>query len=85
MGVFIAHGVAKRVDFMSPLAEGLFAYFGGVVAGITAYLIVDRIVMKSRDAYYYPALGYLLAAVAYVLVFCGLVVGMLRWGVGVIA
>jgi len=41
MGAFVAHGVAKRVDFIPPLAEGLLSYVGWVVAGITAYLIVE--------------------------------------------
>ena len=82
MGVFIAHGVAKRVDFLPPFAEGILAYLGGVLAGTVAYLIIDRIVMRSRDAYYFPRLGYLLGAAAYVLVFCGLVFGAVRWGSG---
>ena len=75
MGAFVAHGIVKRVDFLPPLAEGLLSYFGGVLAGITAYLIVDRIVMASRDAYYFPALGYSLGVAAYFLVSCGLTVG----------
>ena len=80
MGAFLAHGIAKRVDFLPPLAEGLLAYAGGVMAGVAAYLLVDRLVMARRNAYYSPVLGRSLGIAAYLLVGCGIAVGIVRWG-----
>ena len=58
----------KACRLPSPFAEGFLAYLGGVLAGPVAYLIIDRIVMRSREAYFFPRLGYLLG------------VGRLRFG-----
>jgi peptidoglycan/LPS O-acetylase OafA/YrhL len=80
MGAFVAHGLANRVDFLPHFAEGLLAYSGGLVAGIVAYLLVDKLVMTWRNEYYSPELGRSLGIMAYLMVGCGLVVGTVRWG-----
>jgi peptidoglycan/LPS O-acetylase OafA/YrhL len=79
MGGFVAHGLAKRVNFFPHFAEGFLAYAGGLAAGVAAYVLVDRVVMRSRNAYYSQALGLSLGITAYLLVGCGLVVGTIRW------
>jgi peptidoglycan/LPS O-acetylase OafA/YrhL len=51
----------------------------GVVIGIVMYLLVDRIVMARRVAYFSNARGKFIAVTGYFLVVSGLTFGILRW------
>jgi peptidoglycan/LPS O-acetylase OafA/YrhL len=66
MGMFAANVVARGAPF-----AGLLAYGIAVAAGVGAYLIVDRNVMRRRAGLYSPRGGKILTVAAYSLVACG--------------
>lgn len=79
IGLFLAHGVAKHLQFAHPFVTGVVGYLGGVLAGVAAYVLVDKIVMAKRDAFYSRAIGSVSGITAYCLVSSGLVFGVVRW------
>lgn len=80
IGIFVAHGIAKHhIEIITPMAEGLIGYCGGVSAGVIAYLLIDRVVMRERNRFFSPTLGITLACVGYSIVIIGLTFGIWRW------
>ena len=78
MGLFIFHAVEKKLGLPSDyigrvLIEILFAT-GGAIA---TYHLIDKQVMKYRARFFSPYLGWLLAFIAYILLFTG--VGYYFW------
>lgn len=67
--------MAKRVGGNS----ALWASFGMFVAfaiGSVAYMAIDRPVLRWRQAWFTPRLGWSLAATSYSLLFAGLLIGV---------
>lgn len=77
IGLFILHGLAKRLSFMPPLVEGLLGYAVGVVAGILAYLLIDKQIMERRNSWFSPQRGGILRLIAYGSVVTGFAVGII--------
>lgn len=77
MGMFLANGIAKHVDWLKQSDIGLVGYALGVVAGAFAYLLVDRNVLAKRDQFYSKAIGIASASAAYALVMLGVVGGFI--------
>ena len=73
IGLFAFHALEKKLRLPSVysgriLLEIFFSFAGAVVT----YHLIDRQVMKYRDRYYSATLGWLLGAVAYLLIIVGL-------------
>jgi peptidoglycan/LPS O-acetylase OafA/YrhL len=79
LGLFVAHGLNKRLDMFGPLLEGLLGYVGGVLAGTVAYICIDRVVLAKRASYYSHRNGVAAATAAYAAVLIGLSFGLWRW------
>jgi peptidoglycan/LPS O-acetylase OafA/YrhL len=79
IGLFVAHGINKRLDMFGPFVEGLLGYIGGVVAGAVAYICIDRVVLAKRSTYYSPRKGIAAATAAYAAMLVGFGFGLWRW------
>ena len=70
VGIFIANLFMRH----SP-AVGIVAYVFAVAAGVAAYLVVDRNVMRWRGRFYRPLAGKVLMGIAYALFAVGVTYG----------
>jgi peptidoglycan/LPS O-acetylase OafA/YrhL len=76
MGAFAVNAIAKRLDWLPQPSVGLASYALAVIIASAAYLMIDRTVMLRRNDFYSPAVGRMLAIMAYSLVLSGLVGGI---------
>jgi peptidoglycan/LPS O-acetylase OafA/YrhL len=77
LGLIIGHSIVKRV--FPGMSEILPDFALGILVGVIMYLLIDRIVMERRAAYFTRTRGIQLALTGYSLVVFGLTFGILRW------
>lgn len=82
LGLAFINGSSKHLGFSELPALPFIAYFTAVCSTIPLYWFVDREVMRRRDAWYGARLGACLGVAAYLLVFIGIIAGILMYRYG---
>lgn len=77
MGAFLVNGLSKKFPPVPQVVTILIAYVIALIVGIVTWMLIDRWVMQSRNAWYTRRRGVILWGVAYGLVAVGLVGGLI--------
>ncbi|MBK4215282.1 hypothetical protein JJJ17_05010 [Paracoccus caeni] len=75
MGAFLVNGIVNNVVAMPPVVSIPIAFVISLGAGIVTWAMIDRWVMRDRNAWYGRKLGIKLGIAAYALVVIGLIGG----------
>lgn len=75
MGAFLVNGVLKQFPPVPPALAILASFAVAMAAGVVTWALVDRHVMRERDAWYQPRRGIALWVAAYGLLAIGLTGG----------
>ena len=79
LGLVLMHSLAKYSGMLELPGLPFITYLTAVVFSIPIYWLVDRQVLKRRDAWFTPKLGKDLGLLAYVTVIIGLILGILMY------
>lgn len=76
MGSFLVNGVAKQLPTMPAPMIVLASYTVSIFVGVATWAMIDRWVMRDRNAWFTPNRGIVLGAVAYGLLLVGISGGL---------
>lgn len=82
LGLAFIHGTAKHLGLLGLPGLSFIRYLAAVVLTVPLYWFVDRQVLRERNTWFSPALGWLLGKAAYMLVIAGIILGIVLYHYG---